>query len=77
MALGDDQRDNAGHERDEREVRTDGKEHDGEDQAQRRSHRRHDHRSARADVAWLDVATETRVALELLFDLAQNALFIL
>ena len=36
-----------------------------------------DHGPTRSDVARLDVSTETRVALELLFDLSQNALFIL
>ena len=45
----------------------------------RHKHRRdraEDHGSTRTDMTRLDVAPETRVALELLFDLSQNALFI-
>ena len=76
MTLGDHQSDDGGDEGNEGEVRADREEQDGQDQEQHRGDGADDHCSARSDAARLDVSAKTRVALELLFDLAQNSLFI-
>ena len=76
MTFGDDQRHDCSDESNERQVRADGKEQDGQHQAHDRGDGADDHGSARPDSAWFDVSAKTRVALELLFDLAQNSLFI-
>ena len=77
MTLGYHQAGDGRDEGDEGEERADGQEKDSQDQAQHGGHRTDDHGAARTDAARLDVSTETGVALELFFDLSQNALFIL